>query len=183
MSENEYDWLARHLGHDITVHKEFYRMHESAIELTEISRILLAVDQGEAQKYVGKHINEINIEDLPALDDDTNMENENVEEEKESDCDEVEELPNEGERNVDSLKKKKNKKPPKETKSIHVSWTCEEKKAVLKFFQVNIKKGIVHGKVDCERCIKEYEELSNRDWKKIKFCVKNEIQKIRKTRK
>ncbi|KAJ8961938.1 hypothetical protein NQ314_005870 [Rhamnusium bicolor] len=31
MSENEYDWHAWHLGHDITVHREFYRMHESAI--------------------------------------------------------------------------------------------------------------------------------------------------------
>lgn len=62
MSENEYDWLARHLGHDITVHREFYRMHESAIELTKISRILMAVDQGEAHKYVGKQISDINID-------------------------------------------------------------------------------------------------------------------------
>lgn len=61
MSENEYDWLARHLGHDITVHREFYRLHESAIELTKVSRILLAVDQGEVHKYAGKNIKDIHI--------------------------------------------------------------------------------------------------------------------------
>lgn len=61
MTENEYDWLARHLGHDIKVHREFYRLHESAIELTKVSRILLAVDQGEVNKYTGKNIQEIQI--------------------------------------------------------------------------------------------------------------------------
>lgn len=62
MSENEYDWLARHLGHDIRVHREFYRMHESAIELTKVSRLLLAVDQGEAKRFAGKHIKDITID-------------------------------------------------------------------------------------------------------------------------
>lgn len=61
MTENEYDWLARHLGHDISVHREFYRLHENAIELTKVSRILLAVDQGEVHKYAGKNIQDIQI--------------------------------------------------------------------------------------------------------------------------
>lgn len=61
MTENEYDWLARHLGHDIRVHREFYRMHENAIELTKISRILLAVDNGEANRFAGKNIEDIQV--------------------------------------------------------------------------------------------------------------------------
>lgn len=32
-------------------------------------------------------------------------------------------------------------------------WTTEEKAAVLKFFKVEIKNGIVPGKVKCEQCI------------------------------
>lgn len=61
-TENEYDWLARHLGHDIRVHREFYRLHESAVELTKVSRILLAVEKGNVNKYKGKTLEEINLE-------------------------------------------------------------------------------------------------------------------------
>ena len=32
LQENELDWLARHLGHDISVHREYYRLHESTID-------------------------------------------------------------------------------------------------------------------------------------------------------
>ncbi|KAG5862139.1 hypothetical protein JTB14_035810 [Gonioctena quinquepunctata] len=49
LTENETDWLARHLGHDIRVHRDFYRLHESAVELTKISRLLMAEDNGEAK--------------------------------------------------------------------------------------------------------------------------------------
>ena len=61
LKETEYDWLARHLGHDIRVHRDFYRMHESAVELTKISRVLLAVDKGVAKDFSGKTLNEIDV--------------------------------------------------------------------------------------------------------------------------
>ncbi|XP_018909181.2 uncharacterized protein [Bemisia tabaci] len=68
LSTNETDWLARHLGHDIAVHRDFYRLHDSAIEATKVSRILLAVDSGQVNKFAGKKLNEINLNDLPDLD-------------------------------------------------------------------------------------------------------------------
>lgn len=61
MSENEYDWLARHLGHDIRVHRDFYRLHESAVELTKVSRLLIAVDKGEVSNFAGKKLEDINL--------------------------------------------------------------------------------------------------------------------------
>ncbi|KAK3716249.1 hypothetical protein QZH41_018050 [Actinostola sp. cb2023] len=33
LTEVDVDWLARHLGHDVRVHREFYRLHESTAEL------------------------------------------------------------------------------------------------------------------------------------------------------
>lgn len=42
LQEREVDWLARHMGHDVRCHRDFYRLHESAVELTKISRILMA---------------------------------------------------------------------------------------------------------------------------------------------
>lgn len=61
LSENEHDWLARHLGHDIRVHRDFYRLHESAVELTKVSRLLMVVDQGQVNKFAGKKLEDINL--------------------------------------------------------------------------------------------------------------------------
>lgn len=62
LTENETDWLARHLGHDVRVHREFYRLHESTVELTKISRLLLAVDKGDVHKFAGCELKDIQID-------------------------------------------------------------------------------------------------------------------------
>ena len=49
--ETEVGWLARHLGHDIRVHREYYRLHESTIEIAKLSKLLLAVDSGTTDKW------------------------------------------------------------------------------------------------------------------------------------
>lgn len=61
INDNELDWLARHLGHDIRVHRDFYRLQELAIELTKVSRLLIAVDEGKASEFKGKNLEEINL--------------------------------------------------------------------------------------------------------------------------
>ena len=40
LNSSELDWLARHLGHDISVHRDYYRLHEHTIELSKVSRLL-----------------------------------------------------------------------------------------------------------------------------------------------
>lgn len=64
LTENETDWLARHLGHDIRVHRDFYRSHESVIELAKVSRLLLTVEKGQADKFKGKKLEDISINGL-----------------------------------------------------------------------------------------------------------------------
>ncbi|XP_068739208.1 uncharacterized protein [Montipora capricornis] len=78
MEEKEVDWPARHLGHDIRVHRDFYRLHESTIEIAKVSKLLLTVDQGETRKFAGKTLQEINLNDIaePDLSDDTDYEDE-----------------------------------------------------------------------------------------------------------
>lgn len=61
MEEREVDWLARHLGHDIRVHRDFYRLHESTIEIAKVSKLLLTVDQGETSKFAGRSLEEIDL--------------------------------------------------------------------------------------------------------------------------
>ena len=62
LEDNELDWLARHLGHDIAVHREYYRLQDSTLELAKVSKLLMAVDQGKAAQYAGKSLSEINVE-------------------------------------------------------------------------------------------------------------------------
>lgn len=62
LKENELDWLARHLGHDITVHREYYRLHESTIELAKVGKILSTVDEGKTQHWAGKSLDDIDLD-------------------------------------------------------------------------------------------------------------------------
>lgn len=63
LDERELGWLARHMGHNIDIHKEYYRLHDSTIELAKISKILTAVDQGAmGEGFSGKTIGDLEID-------------------------------------------------------------------------------------------------------------------------
>ncbi|XP_028397269.1 uncharacterized protein LOC114521069 [Dendronephthya gigantea] len=64
LEEKKLDWLAKHLGHDIRTHREYYRLHGSTIEIAKISKLLLAVDSGRACSLKGKSLEEITLEDI-----------------------------------------------------------------------------------------------------------------------
>ena len=62
LGNTELEWLARHMGHDLSIHKEYYRLHDHTIELSKISRLLLAVDGGNAAKWAGKRLDDISVD-------------------------------------------------------------------------------------------------------------------------
>lgn len=64
LTSGELEWLSNHMGHDLNIHKDFYRLHESTIEMTKVSKLLLAVDKGEASKFAGKQLDEIDLNDM-----------------------------------------------------------------------------------------------------------------------
>ena len=64
LTDSELEWLARHLGHDVRVHRDYYRLHEHTIELSKVSRLLLAVDEGNAAKWAGKKLEDIALEGI-----------------------------------------------------------------------------------------------------------------------
>lgn len=61
LKETEVDWLARHFGHDIQVHRDFYRLHESTSEIAKVRKLLLTIDQGETKKIARKSLAEIDL--------------------------------------------------------------------------------------------------------------------------
>lgn len=70
-------------------------------------------------------------------------------------------------------------KKPKKT-ACPQPWEQSEREAVIQFFKQHIKKNIVPKQQDCLNCIKENPALANRNWKKVKYFVKNQIDKNKK---
>lgn len=62
LTEVDINWLVRHLKHDVRVHREFYRLHESTTELAKVSKLLMAVDSGNIRGVVGKSLSEMTVE-------------------------------------------------------------------------------------------------------------------------
>lgn len=55
------DQLANFLGHDIRIHREFYRLPESTVELAKVSKILLAMEKCRLTEMQGKGLNDFII--------------------------------------------------------------------------------------------------------------------------
>ena len=53
MEEKEKQEVARHMGHELAVHRKFYRLQDDIIELAKISKLLIAVENGKAAQYSG----------------------------------------------------------------------------------------------------------------------------------
>lgn len=62
MSKKDLEQLARHMGHELSVHKEFYRLQEDVVELAKISKLLLTVERGEAHQFAGMSVEDIRLD-------------------------------------------------------------------------------------------------------------------------
>ena len=49
------------MRHDITVHRQYYRLHDSSVELAKISKILLKVDGSDPEGWKGCRLDDINL--------------------------------------------------------------------------------------------------------------------------
>ena len=63
LKEQEQDWLARHLGHDIRVHRDFYRKHDGTIKKTKIAKLLHLSEEGMLQSQAGKSLSEVTFQE------------------------------------------------------------------------------------------------------------------------
>ncbi|XP_055362652.1 uncharacterized protein LOC121202050 isoform X6 [Betta splendens] len=61
LSNTELDQLAGFLGHDIRIHRQFYRLPEGTLQLAKISKVLLALEQGRMTEFKGKSLDDIII--------------------------------------------------------------------------------------------------------------------------
>ncbi|XP_077863949.1 uncharacterized protein LOC144348610, partial [Saccoglossus kowalevskii] len=61
LKDNEQDILAGFLGHDIRVHREFYRLPQNTLQIAKVSRILMAFEKGNIGEFKNKGLDEIEI--------------------------------------------------------------------------------------------------------------------------
>lgn len=59
LKDNELDQVAKFMGYDIRVHREYYRLSENTLQLAKISKLLLAMEKG-IDAYKGKSLEEGN---------------------------------------------------------------------------------------------------------------------------
>ena len=64
LKQYQLEWVAEHLGHNIDIHKDFYRVQEANVELCKVSRLLLAIDAGDMGRWVGKSLDDIDVGDI-----------------------------------------------------------------------------------------------------------------------
>ncbi len=64
MSEIELQELARHMGHELAVHREFYRLQEDVTELAKVSKLLLAVEEGRAHQFHALSMDDIDMQGM-----------------------------------------------------------------------------------------------------------------------
>jgi len=61
-SKKDLEQIAEHMGHQLSVHRKFYRLQDDVIELAKVSKMLLAVEQGRASGLQGKRLDDLTFE-------------------------------------------------------------------------------------------------------------------------
>ncbi|XP_049905141.1 uncharacterized protein LOC126393210 isoform X3 [Epinephelus moara] len=209
LKDADRDQLARYLGHNNRIHENFYRLKLDTLQIAKVSKLLLAMQQGRIGDYIGMNLDEIDIspdESVPTLTPDEE-EVQGEDEMREYEDNEItggedseirggEDSETEGmseTRPSDTL-------PPKIPAQMEVSssgisssvkgrrptvkkpWTKEETSAVERSMSKKfIEKFVVPGKNDCIACINaNLEALKERDWRAVKFHVKNKITALKR---
>ena len=64
LSKTDLRWLTEHLAYNLDVHREYYRLQESTVELTKVSRLLMAIVDRKTSEMAEKNQAEISVEDI-----------------------------------------------------------------------------------------------------------------------
>ena len=173
LKNNELDQLANFLGHDIRVHREFYRLPESCTQVTKISQLLMAAEGDCMAKHRGKSLDQLNTVRPGAG-------NEEVEKEQGMPMEDDEEEGLESQAIRESGKEKRTQEEPQlrgpsPKRKKRTTWSQEEKSAVWRACGDYIRRGEVPGVSVCSRAIAEEHALRDRAWRAVKYCCHNII--------
>lgn len=61
LKDNELDILASFMGHDVRVHREYYRIPQEAAQVAKVTKLLLSLEAGQIQEHAGKSLADIDV--------------------------------------------------------------------------------------------------------------------------
>nr|CAI5848195.1 unnamed protein product [Callosobruchus analis] len=182
LSEGEIEQLATFMGHTAGVHKSSYRLPDDIYQTAKISKLLMIMEDGSADKYKGKSIDEIYLDlDENLLEASTDNDSDNNDDRI---IDELIEASNSENMCLApdySENRQTNLNLQKKPKRILVPWSDEQKRVTTDFFKDHIKKKRSPKRNECEVLKSMFPDLlSNKDWLKIKVFVQNIYSKKNK---
>ena len=62
LSSHELDQVCGFMGHDVRVHREYYRLPEDTLQLAKVSRLLLAMEQGNVARFKGMPLANVDVD-------------------------------------------------------------------------------------------------------------------------
>ena len=66
LRKHELDILATFMGHDIHIHREFYRLPEETLQVAKVSKLLIAMERGELASLQGRNLDDVDV-DVPGM--------------------------------------------------------------------------------------------------------------------
>ncbi|KAL4718874.1 hypothetical protein ACJJTC_006539 [Scirpophaga incertulas] len=203
MSENDMEQLATFMGHTNEVHKKSYRLPDDVYQTAKISKLLILMEDGKADTYKGKSLEEIDLDLNEELIEEPVDNNEIIDYDPEpeptldansdyiqtycnlndlshagSSCmqNDSQQLINEPVSQLGNGNKLRKGK-----KRTLVPWTKEQRDVVTKYFKCHIKNHQPPKRNECEKLKEQHVDLlKNKDWLKIKVFVQNIYSKAKK---
>ena len=68
LKNNELDLLAQFMGHDVRVHREFYRLPNDVLQTSKLAKLFLLMDNGQLASQKGKSLDELLLDVAPETD-------------------------------------------------------------------------------------------------------------------
>lgn len=167
MERNDLEQLANFLGHTEKTHSEFYRLPDNIYQTAKVSKILLLSKSRSIEKYKGKSLKDIEVDETLEEDSDcANKDEDTFDSDEQSDNDQ-QDIPSSHhvEKTLRTAARKFIKRVP---------WTDEQKKIAKDYFHEHIKKKTAAKKDEVIDFINKYPEVyKNKSWQVIKAFVQN----------
>lgn len=170
MEKNDLEQLAAFMGHTEKTHSEFYRLPADIYQTAKVSKILMMAKNNSIEKYKGKTLSEIQIdENLVEVDSDQDSDLE-----YEDQCN-SQSASNDYAEPTDELNIQQNQRKGKRNL---IPWTSEQKSLAETFFKNHINNKKPPKKCEVMSLIEKYPNVfSNRSWMVIKVYIQNKYTK------
>ncbi|KAB7504367.1 hypothetical protein Anas_10377 [Armadillidium nasatum] len=177
LSQPELEEICKLIGHNIQVDTLYNCLSDDALLFGKLTKLLIAVQNGDILKYWNKTIEEIELNPEEVLSDDD-------EEDEENDSDSLEEDENYNDDKSCQTKSEVEQRGCTSTsgKIVRKAWTKKERRITLEYFKSYIEREKLPGKDDCSKFLALHPQLFHRrNWLHIKYFIHNRIVAINRT--